>query len=266
MGTDGKITVGTAQGQLLSFYEQTLRWVCNSNIDSSGAIASLAYNKDGSRLLAGYARGLICQYESTHGTILRRVTLGGEMWGILRMTWAATSGLALDTGGSVWLIKFSRPLGVRSVRTSCLFSGARGEVVSMAARCARVLALATLTRVIVVAGGRAAGMRLTGPPETLPLVEWSETDERVLVCARATTLQWLSLNITGSCISIRPIQRVELKTVPLWMGWLGGSLAIFDRDENLRLWGDDYNKPLELSDIEPVYASAFFKVRKTSFY
>lgn len=266
MGIDGKITVGTAQGQLLSFFDQTLKWVCNSNIDSSGAIASLAYNKDSSRLLAGYARGLICQYESTQGTILRQITLGGEIWGILRLTWAATSGLALDTGGSVWLIKFSRPLGVRSARTSCLFSGARGEVVAMSARCARVLALATLTRTIVVAGGRAAGMRLTGPPETLPLLQWSETDERVLVCARATTLQWLSLNITGSCIAIGLLKRVELKTIPLWMGWLGGSLAVFDRDENLRLWGDDYDKPLELSHIEPVYASAFFKVRNIFYF
>lgn len=254
--------MGTAQGQLLSFHDQTLRWVCNANVDSSGAIASIAYNKDSTRLLAGFARGLICQYESSQGTIMRRITLGGEIWGILRVTWAASSGLALDTGGSVWLMKFTRPLGVRSTRSSCLFSGARGEVVTMSARCARVLALATLTRLIIVAGGRAAGMRLTGPPETLPVIEWSETDEKSLVCARATTLQWLTLTITGTSISIRPIHRVELKTVPLWLGWLGGSLAIFDRDENLRLWGDDYDKPLELSHIEPVYASAFFKVCK----
>lgn len=186
--------------------------------------------------------------------------MGGEIWGTLRVTWAGTSGLALDTGGSVWLIKFSRPLGVRSARTSCLFSGARGEVVAMAPRDARILALATLSRVIIVAGGRAAGLRLIGPPDTLPVLVWSETDERVLVCGRAKTLQWLSLTITGSNIALRPIQRVELTTNPLWLGWLGGNLAIFDADENLRLWGDDYEKPLDLSHMEPVYASAFFKV------
>lgn len=258
VGTDAKLTVGTAHGHLLSFHEQTLRWVCDSNTDR-GAVSCLAYNRDSTRLLAGYARGLICQYESIRGTILRRVTLGGEMWGTLRVAWAGTSGLALDTGGSVWLIKFSRPLGVRSARTSCLFSGARGEVVAMAPRDARILALATLSRVIIVAGGRAAGIRLTGPPDTLPVLEWSETDERVLVCSRAKTLQWLSLTITGSNISLRPIQRVELLASPLWLGWLGGNLAIFDADENLRLWGEDYGKPLDLSHMEPVYASAFFK-------
>lgn len=260
VGNEGRITIGTAHGQVLSFHEQTLRWVCTANVDGCGAVSCISYNNDSTRILAGYARGLICQFESVQGTILRRITLGGEIWGILRVTWAGTSGLALDTGGSVWLIKFSRPLGVRSARSSCLFSGARGEVVAMAARDARLLALATLSRVIIVAGGRAAGLRLSGPPDTLPVLEWGETDDRILVCARANTMQWLSLHITGSSISLRPIKRVELRHTPLLLGWLGGHVAIFDSDENLRLLGDDYDKPLELSHIEPVYASAFYKV------
>lgn len=243
----------------MSFHDQTLRWVCDSNTDC-GAVSCLAYNQDSTRLLAGYARGLICQYESIRGIVLRRVTLGCNIWGTLRVTWAGTSGLALDTGGSVWLLKFSRPLGVRSARTSCLFSGARGEVVAMTARDARILALATLSRVIIVAGGRAAGVRLGGPPDTLPVLEWSENDDRILVCARNKSLQWLSVNITGSAISLRPLQRVELKSAPLWLGWLSGTLAIFDVNETIRLWGDDYDKPLDLSHVEPVYASAFFKV------
>ncbi|KAJ2944385.1 hypothetical protein O0L34_g18387 [Tuta absoluta] len=257
-GREGKLTVGTAHGHLLSFQDQILRWVCDSNTDR-GAVSCLAYNHDSTRLLAGYARGLICQYESIRGLVLRRVTLGCDIWGTLRVTWAGTSGLALDTGGSVWLIKFSRPLGVRSARISCLFSGARGEVVAMAARDARVLAMATLSRVIIVAGGRASGVRLGGPSDILPVIEWCQNDDRVLVCARARILQWLSVNMTGSSISLRPMQRVELKSSPLWLGWLGGSLAIFDVDENLRLYGEDYDKPLDLSYVEPVYASAFFK-------
>ncbi|XP_048487716.1 vacuolar protein sorting-associated protein 8 homolog [Plutella xylostella] len=258
IGGEGKLTVGTAHGHLLSFKDQILRWVCDSNADQS-AVSCLAYSNEGDRLLAGFARGLICQYETSRGLILRRVTLGGEIWGILKVTWAGASGLALDTGGSVWLVKFSRPLGVRSARTSCLFSGARGEVVAMAPRDARVLALATLSRVVVVAGGRAAGARLGGAADTLPVLAWCEADERLLVCARAHTLQWLSVDVTGAAISLRPVRRFELKTVPLWLGWVGGSLAIFDVDENLRLWGDDYDKSLDLSHIEPVYASAFFK-------
>lgn len=189
--------------------------------------------------------------------------LGGEIWGTLRVTWAGTSGLALDTGGSVWLIKFSRPLGVRSAKVSCLFSGARGEVVAMTARDARILALATLSRVIIVAGGKAAGVRLDGPPDVLPVLEWCEMDHRILVCARGKVMQWLTVTLNGSSINLRPVQRVELKATPIWLGWLGGSLAIFDSNENLRLWGDDYDKPLDLSQIEPVYSSAFFKVNYT---
>ncbi|XP_068618217.1 vacuolar protein sorting-associated protein 8 homolog [Battus philenor] len=258
VGNTGKATVGTARGHLLSFQDQTLRWVCDLNEDC-GAVTCLSYNVDSTRLLAGYARGLVFQYESVKGVILRRVTLGGETWGVLRVTWAGTSGLALDTGGSVWLMKFSRPLGVRSTRVSCLFSGARGEVVAMTARDARILALATLSRVIIVAGGRAAGIKLDGPADTLPVLEWCENDNRMLVCARFNKLQWLSINITGTAISLRPVQKVELTATPLWMGWLGGSLAIFDVNENLRILGDDYDRPLDLCYIEPVYSSAFFK-------
>ncbi|XP_023938652.2 vacuolar protein sorting-associated protein 8 homolog [Bicyclus anynana] len=258
VGPSGRLTVGTAHGHLLSFHDQTLRWVCDSNGDN-GAVTCLSYNRDGTRILAGFARGLVYQYESIRGVILRRVTLGGELWGTLRVTWADTSGLALDTGGSVWLIRFSRPLGVRSARVSCLFSGARGEVVAMTARDARVLALATLSRVIIVAGGRAAGVRLDGPPDVLPVLEWCELDNRILVSARANVMQWLTVTLIGSSISLRPVQRVELTSTPIWLGWLGGSLTIFDSDENLRFWGEDYDKPLDLSQIEPVYSSAFFK-------
>ncbi|XP_026499117.2 vacuolar protein sorting-associated protein 8 homolog [Vanessa tameamea] len=258
IGSNGRLSVGTAHGHILSFHDQTLRWVCDANGDN-GAVTCLSYNHDSTRLLAGFARGLVYQYESIRGIILRRVVLGGEIWGTLRVTWAGTSGLALDTGGSVWLIKFSRPLGVRSARVSCLFSGARGEVVAMSARDARILALATLSRVIIVAGGHAAGVRLDGPPDILPVLEWCELDVRMLVCARANIMQWLAVSLSGSSINLRPVQRVELKSSPIWLGWLGGGLAIFDSDENLRLWGDDYDKPLDLSQIEPVYSSAFFK-------
>ncbi|CAH0729782.1 unnamed protein product, partial [Brenthis ino] len=258
IGSNGRLTVGTAHGHLLSFYEQTLRWVCDAH-GENGAVTCLSYNHDSTRLLAGFARGLVYQYESIRGIILRRVVLGGEIWGTLRVTWAGTSGLALDTGGSVWLIKFSRPLGVRSAKVSCLFSGARGEVVAMTARDARILALATLSRVIIVAGGKAAGVRLDGPPDVLPVLEWCEMDHRILVCARGNVMQWLTVTLNGSSINLRPVQRVELKATPIWLGWLGGSLAIFDSNENLRLWGDDYDKPLDLSQIEPVYSSAFFK-------
>lgn len=233
--------------------------MCDSNSDR-GAVSCLAYNQDGTRLLAGYARSLVCQYDSSQGVVLRRVVLGGELWGVLQVNWAGSTGVALDTGGSVWLVKFSRPLGVRSARTSCLFSGARGEVVTMAARDARVLALATLSRVIVVAGGRAAGVRLSGPPDTLPVLTWSNNDERTLICARSTLMQWLQVIIDGTNILLRVVQRVELKSSPLWLGWLGDSLAIFDCNEMLYLYGNTTDKPIDLSDIEPVYASAFFKV------
>ncbi|CAK1556278.1 unnamed protein product [Leptosia nina] len=258
VGINGRLTVGTAHGHLLSFHDQTLRWVCNGH-GECGAVTCLAYNKDSTRLLVGYGRGDVYQYESIRGAVLRKITLGGDTWGTLRVTWAGTAGLALDTGGSVWLIRFIRPLGVRTVKISCLFSGARGEVIAMSARCPKFLALVTLTRLIVVAGGQAAGLRLGGHPDTMPVIEWYDPNSRLLVCARGHALQWLNVTYINNKLGVKPLKRIDLQSVPLWLGWLGGSITIFDTDENLRILNDDVSKPLDLSSIEPVYASAFFK-------
>lgn len=76
-------------------------------------------------------------YESFEGTILRTVeACGGGPWGVLKVCWCSsgmlansmTSAVVADTGGSVWLLRFTRILGVRGTKVSCLFSGARGEV------------------------------------------------------------------------------------------------------------------------------------------
>lgn len=74
-------------------------------------------------------------YEPTEGTLLRRVeACGGGPWGVLRVCWVpistgvGSSAVVADTGGSVWLLRFTRTLGIRGTKVSCLFSGARGEV------------------------------------------------------------------------------------------------------------------------------------------
>lgn len=74
-------------------------------------------------------------YESTEGTVLRRVeACGGGPWGVLKVCWVpvatgvGSSAVVADTGGSVWLLRFTRTLGIRGTKVSCLFSGARGEV------------------------------------------------------------------------------------------------------------------------------------------
>ncbi|XP_050664276.1 vacuolar protein sorting-associated protein 8 homolog isoform X2 [Leptidea sinapis] len=259
VGTNGRLTVGTAHGHILSFHDQTLRWVSDKYTDL-GAIASLAYNQDGSRLLAGFARGPVYQYESKHGDVLRKITFSGDIWGTLKVTWAGTGGILLDTGGSVWLMRFTRPLGVRSTKVSCIFSGSRGEVLALAAKDARILALATHTRIIVVCGGQAAGVKLMGPTHMMPVLEWFDSKSDILVYARGHFLIWLKLSFTGTTISLQPLKRVELKTVPMFLGWLSPlSAIIFDSTESISIMDDQFDEPLDLSHIQPVYASAFYK-------
>ncbi|VVC86751.1 unnamed protein product [Leptidea sinapis] len=259
VGTNGRLTVGTAHGHILSFHDQTLRWVSDKYTDL-GAIASLAYNQDGSRLLAGFARGPVYQYESKNGDVLRKITFSGDIWGTLKVTWAGTGGILLDTGGSVWLMRFTRPLGVRSTKVSCIFSGSRGEVLALAAKDARILALATHTRIIVVCGGQAAGVKLMGPTHMMPVLEWFDSKSDILVYARGHFLIWLKLSFTGTTISLQPLKRVELKTVPMFLGWLSPlSAIIFDSTESISIMDDQFDEPLDLSHIQPVYASAFYK-------
>ena len=83
------------------------------------------------RLLAGFAKGHLLEYDLTTGKLLRKLDdahpLGSA---IIRARFTHEKALALicDSGGSVFELSLKKTLGVRSYSSRCIFSGSRGEV------------------------------------------------------------------------------------------------------------------------------------------
>lgn len=68
------LVIGTSHGLILGFdSSQTLRW-CDQEARHQGAVSALCFNHDGTRLLAGFARGHIIMLESSSGKVLRTLT------------------------------------------------------------------------------------------------------------------------------------------------------------------------------------------------
>lgn len=69
------IAVGTSHGLVLVFdATQTLRWCLGETAQEQGSVASLSFNHDCSRLLAGFARGHILMFDIINGKLLRTMT------------------------------------------------------------------------------------------------------------------------------------------------------------------------------------------------
>lgn len=65
------LVVGTSHGVILGFdSSQTLRW-CDQEARHQGSVSALCFNYDGSRILAGFARGHILMLDSSNGKVLR---------------------------------------------------------------------------------------------------------------------------------------------------------------------------------------------------
>lgn len=68
------LAIGTSHGLVLGFDSaQTLRW-CHRDIRHQGSISALCFNHDGTRILAGFAKGYILMIDSSNGKILRTLT------------------------------------------------------------------------------------------------------------------------------------------------------------------------------------------------
>lgn len=68
------IAVGTSCGLVFVFDEQqTLRW-CHETEKERSSVSALCFNGDCSRLLAGFACGVILMFDANDGKLLRTMT------------------------------------------------------------------------------------------------------------------------------------------------------------------------------------------------
>lgn len=285
------IAVGTSHGHILCFDNaQVLRWCCQEFI-SQGAVSSLAFNADNSRLLAGFARGVIVMIDTLSGDTLRSLSDAiTPNTGVLSLKWTdrPATALCLDSGGSVWSLSFTRRLGIRSCESRCLFSGARGEVCAIEPlqllpddphpmKAHSLVAMATLSKFfVVVLRPRLKVVKVhavSGPSDTLPLLSWhvvliesadsSRRVDPVLAAARGNQLFFHQVFVHGNKVNLIPLRHITMGYELLAMKWLGSKhIVTCDRSEVLRLIDVRSNKELEQYDlcrVGMVYNSAQFK-------
>lgn len=291
VAVDQMIAVGTSHGHILCHDNaQVLRWCCQE-YTQQGAVSSLAFNADNSRLLAGFARGTIVMIDTLSGDALR--TLSDAITpntGVLSLKWTdrPATALCLDSGGSVWSLSFTRRLGIRSCESRCLFSGARGEVCAIEPlqllpddphpmKAHSLVAMATLSKFfVVVLRPRLKVVKVhavTGPPDTLPLISWhvvliesadaSRRVDPVLAAARGNQLFFHQVFVHGNRVNLIPLRHIVMGYELLAMKWLGSKhIVTCDRSEVLHLIDVRSNKELEQYDmgrVGMVYNSAQFK-------
>ncbi|KAI1889279.1 hypothetical protein AGOR_G00177500 [Albula goreensis] len=134
MAVRGIIAVGTSTGQLLIFdSSQVLKLCLGSQALGAqhGPISALDFNSDGTRILCGFARGQILQWDVESGKQLRtisNVVPVGNAVVILKFTDDPTVAVCNDSSGSVYELHFKRSLGGKTWDSHCLFNSEKGRV------------------------------------------------------------------------------------------------------------------------------------------
>ena len=231
------IAVGTSHGFVLVFDgQQTLKYSLGSDIHGGpnryGAASCLAFNQQEQdvlphRLLVGYAKGYLVEYDMTTGKVLRSLEDAHPLGSAIihaRFTDDPSLALICDSGGSVFELHFTRTMGVRGFTSRCIFSGSRGEVctlqpLSLIAQYPNhrladrnVVALATISKVIVLTIRPSMKVLFThalqGRKDTLPLLAWqfviiqvskhNKVVDPVLAFGRGSTLHFYQVTVAFS--------------------------------------------------------------------
>lgn len=288
------VAIGTSHGFILAFDStQTLRWCClEGQKRQQGAVSAMSLNSDDSRLLAGFSRGAVLMINILTGDVIRTLLdVISPNAGVLDIKWTShpTLALALDSGGSVWSLSFTRRMGVRGCDSRCLFSGARGEVCALEPLIINdeshplhqnytLVALATLSKFfILMIRPRLKVVKyhmLSGAPDSLPLLSWqmvliqsadsSRTVDPVLATGRGSSLYFHQLTFSSGRISVSFLRHINLSYNLLALHWLGPkNIACIERStETLHLIDVRTSRELESIDASSfgiVYSSAQFK-------
>lgn len=288
------VAVGTSHGFVLAFdNKQALRWCClEGQQKQQGSVASLSFNTDDTRLLAGFSRGGILMINTLTGDVLRLLLDAvSPNAGVLIIKWTSlpTLALALDSGGSVWSLSFTRRMGLRGCNSKCLFSGSRGEVCSLEPLILNdelhplqqnhtLVALATLSKFfILMIRPRLKVVKyhmLNGPPDSLPLLHWqmvliqsadsSRSVDPVLATGRGSSLYFHQLTFLNGRLSVTFLRNINLDYNLLSLHWIGSKniVCIERNSEMLHLIDVRTSSELESIDVSSfgiVYSSANYK-------
>lgn len=154
-------------------------------------MSALCFNRDCTKLLIGYGKGLLLLYDIKSGRIVQQCdTIQNIGNAVLHCKFAETNSIALinDSGGSVYALNFAKLTKTNECR--CIFSGSRGEVCNVAplivpdyAKTSShhyseplLVAMASMTKVIVVRLRPSVRVIFASPcegrPHTPPMLSW----------------------------------------------------------------------------------------------
>ena len=295
MTTTHLIAIGTQNGFVLVFdSSQVIKWFLGGvEIGYNyGAVSCLAFNNDSSRLLAGYARGQLMEYDIVTGKVLRDMAdihPAGSAVTMVRYSDDTNTAFCSDSGGSVYEISMKRGLRGAAASARCIFSGSRGEVCAMEPLRVStypghplsdftILALATISKVITVTVRPKLKVLMTSPLKgdsaTLPLISWqfvviqnpsyNKVVDPVLTFARDQTIHFyqVTVNLSDKIVFI-PVQCINVQYKILSLHWLNTRLlGIMSTSEQFHLVdvrSGDQLECLDLTDVKMVYQTQFFK-------
>ncbi|KAL1132103.1 hypothetical protein AAG570_010061, partial [Ranatra chinensis] len=287
------IGVGTSHGMVMCFDGgQRARWMHRGDRDQ-GSVSCIASNPDSSRLLAGYARGLVLMFDTLDGKLLR--TIGTEAHTPstavvhLRFTDLPSIALLSDSGGSVFELGLKRVLGVRSWEVRCVFSGSRGEVVTIEPLLhsdhpshplagSVIVAMATLSKLLLISLRPETRLLFTfstpSSPTSLPLLSWqfvvinvadaTRVMDPVLAFARDDVIHFFQVSVDAmGQMAVHTLQKMTVGYSLVACHWqTSRTVALVDSTETLRLVDVRTKQELEtldLSCVSLVYNSSAFK-------
>ncbi|XP_048580337.1 vacuolar protein sorting-associated protein 8 homolog isoform X2 [Nematostella vectensis] len=225
-------------------------------------------------------------------TILDAHPIGSAVLHV-RFTDDPTVAFCSYSGGSVFVLSFKRLIGVRSYESTCLFSGSRGEVCTLAPLHMHqgmkdhpmyefsMLALATLTKVLVLTLKPTMEVlfthRLQGPSDSLPLLSWQfaiiqvashKVIDPVLAFGRGGCIYFYQAHCRSEKdVKFMFLQRVEVDYKLIALNWLNPHvMAAIDSLERLHVLDVRSMEELEivdLSSVQLVYSSSYFKSLST---
>lgn len=282
MGVSCLIGIGTSTGAVLCYdSSQTHLWTHNQ--PDEGPVTALAINPDATRLLAGYALGVVIMLDTSDAKVLRVISPQSHTLStaVLHVKFTDIPSLALlsDSGGSVFEISLKRVLGVRLWDSRCIFSGSRGEVVAIEPLLLHKLpshplagsllvAVATLTKVLLIClrpGTRVLfTQKLRSLPMTLPLLSWqfvviqipvshSLCMDPVLAVARHDSILFYQVSFERGRTTCHSLQGLSTNYSIIAAHWLSPrTMAILDDDLVLHLVDIRSRAELEAQDLSHI--------------
>ncbi|CAJ0603293.1 unnamed protein product [Cylicocyclus nassatus] len=145
--------VATSKGSLLIFDVEGRLERFWSGGDADGSASCVAFSEGGKHVAVGYSKGFVKVINVSSGAveelIREAVQIGRGVLQVLFLDYGRSI-LTLDSGGSVFEIHVRSRFQVRKPKIRCIFSGCNGEVLHMRLLGHSLLALLTVSKILVV--------------------------------------------------------------------------------------------------------------------